>query len=166
MGSISVFVRGENPSDRDFVSRMLSAVDIVDWELKDLNVYSLPKDHKEEVGIAFGKVCARLVQEHVTKLFVLPTPDQLKPAKENEKARAEAWATVQQLKQYLARKPDLPVIPETAPVLLKQGDKQICVYDRQKPDVQCDAFVSHDEVQLLMKIKEAFRAESITLIGG
>lgn len=161
--TIQVLVRGVTKEEEEFLGKMMSAAKIEDWKLIDIlieNVVHL------NIGIAIGQICGRQVQDKVKKLFVLPTIKQLKPnVDENRVHRQEAWTKLQEIKDFLEGK-DTGIGDswQYATVCLP-GQKKIVIYETAKPPhVEGDIFISRKDSNLLLKMKEAFRAEAV-LIG-
>ena len=162
--TISVFVRGIAKEEEEFLGKMMSAAKIEDWKVVDTNIVN-PKVTYLDVGIAMGEICGRHVESNVKKLFVLPTIKQLKPCDKNRAHRQEAWAKLQEIKDFLEGKSSKIGDSWQYAAVCLPGQKKIIIYETTRPpNVKGDVFISREDSNLLLKMKEAFRAEAV-LIG-
>jgi len=163
-------LRGEKTGDRDLVSRILSAAKIQDWELKDLDIFGAEALEECSIGVALGQTCGRLVEKKVKKLFILPPIDKLKLDPSNEKDRQKAWKQVQEIAKYLENykpeeeKSDTNFVDKSWEyVIMRISNKQLCIYEGVRPSgLNVDAYMSRDDLKLLLNIKEALKADEVT----
>jgi hypothetical protein len=162
--TISVFMRGAAKEEEEFLGKIMSAAKIEDWKIVDTNIVN-PKATYLDVGIAMGQICGRHVKSNVKKLFILPTVKQLKPTNENRVHRQKAWTKLQEIKDFLDGKGQNEIGDswQYATVCLP-GQKKIIIYETAKPpNVEADIFISRTDSNLLLKMKEAFRAEAVVI---
>jgi hypothetical protein len=163
---VEILVRGLGPRDAEFLGRVMAAAKINEWNIRDVLVESLSKLDMMEVGIAMGKVCGRMVKDHVKKLFILPTVKQLQPRDQNVRHRTDAWSKLKKVKDFLEGKQEDEESGGSwryATVHLP-GQKKIIIYETVKPQgVEADIFISKTDSKLLLKMKEAFRAEAVII---
>jgi hypothetical protein len=163
---VEILVRGLGSGDVEFLGKVMTAVGIKAWGVRDILVEDLNKLDVIEVGVAMGKVCSRMVQSHVRKLFVLPTVKQLQPQDQNLRYRADAWSKLQDVRDFLEGKQEDKESGgswQYATVHLP-GQKKIVIFETAKPPgVEADVFISRTDSNLLVKMKEAFRAEAVVI---
>jgi hypothetical protein len=160
---LGILVRGLSPEDVQFLAKMMVAVEIKKWKIRDILVEDLDKSSPIQIGIAMGQVCGRMVKNHVKKLFILPTIKQLQPSDQNAKHRAQAWEQLKETKDFLEGSKESGNDWRYATVHLP-GQKKIIIFETVKPPgVEGDIFISRDDSNLLLKIKEAFRAEAVII---
>jgi hypothetical protein len=163
---VEVLVRGLGSGDKEVVTRMMHAADINEWKIKDIAVEDINKQEKVDVGIAMGSVCGRLVKNHAKKLFILPTVKQLQPHEQNSKYRQEAWSKLQEAKKFLEED---HVVSEPSgnwqyATVYLPGQKKMVIYETEPPpSVEADILMSKSDSKLLLRIKEAFRAEAVVI---
>jgi len=158
---LGVLVRGLGPKDSTFITKIMTAINIKEWKIKDILVEDLSKSNPIEIGVAMGEVCGRVIKDHVKKLFVLPTIKQLQPSDKNRKYRSEAWSQLQEVKNLLDGNKESGSNWQYATVHLP-GQKKIIIFETiRPPGVEGDIFISREDSTLLLKIKEAFRAEAL-----
>ncbi len=163
---VQVLVRGLSSGDIEFLAKVMHAGNIQEYRVRDVLVENLNKIPMIDVGIAMGNVCGRLVKNNVKKLFVLPTIKQLLPHERNLKYREDAWSKLKKVKDFLEGKQKIDESGggwQYATVHLP-GQKKIVIYETIPPDIEADVFISKADSNLLLKMKEAFRAEAV-LIG-
>jgi hypothetical protein len=163
---VEVLVRGLGQGDKEFLGKVMSVAGIEDWTVRDVLVENLSKQEMIEVGVAMGKVCGRMVKNHVKKLLVLPTIKQLQPQDQNLRHRKEAWDKLQDLKRFLGGEQEDKKFGgswQYATIHLP-GQKKIVIYETAKPPgVEADVFISRKDSDLLLKLKNAFRAEAVVI---
>jgi len=164
---LAVFFRGMKTEDLELAKKILGAAEIPEFRTYDLSVEDLEKTPPEEqIGIAFGSVAARKANGFVNKLFILPTINQLIKKKGNERHRKKAWALMPEVRQVLEGKQEerLGAGGDWRYAMLPLGQKQVCVYEGKKPiTVEADVYISKPELDLLLKAKEAFRADAVLI---
>ena len=158
---IRVYIRGATPEGTELIQKMMKAAQIEKWDVVDLNSIelSLAPWH---IGIAFGKVTGRLATKHTPYLHILPDLSKLAATKANAETRANTWMKLQDIKLE-AEKPAPPDTKEWMWAILKRNDQRICVYEGPKPEVNADAFISRDDVSMLLKLTEIFKADIVLL---
>jgi len=160
---VDVFVREIDNGDLQHVEKICIAAGISNFRIFNLKIDDPTKrSDPADIGIAFGEKCGRLVKSCVEKLIVLPPIDKLKPTEKNRDSRKKAW---EQLKQFIdeLRGQDIILPTSWKYAILPVGDKRICVYEGQKPPIEADIYISKDESALLLKLKEAFKADAVVI---
>jgi ribosomal protein S13 len=167
---VHVCFRSSTADDLSFVKKILSAVGLEEQaEIHDLSskdIDALPKNINKL--IAFGKVTARLANEYAKTIFELPGLENLRLFEKNKKHRKEAWEQLQKIKKEVDNTQDDDITDSNwrYSIIDLPGQKKICVFETQKPShIQADIFISKEDSHLLLKMKEAFKAESVIIQG-
>lgn len=164
---LAVFFRGMKTSDLELAKKVLGAAKIDEFRTYDLSVEDLEKTPpNENVGVAFGKIATRKASGFVNHLFEMPTTSQLQKKKGNELHRKQAWEIVQRVALILGGKQEeqLGASGDWRYAMLPLGTKNVCVYEGKKPvTVEADVYISKPELDLLLKAKEAFRADAVLI---
>lgn len=165
MQQLDIYIRNEKPNDRDFISRMLEAAGIQDWELKDLAVHDVEDVVTDNVSLAIGTVTSRLVKDSVKSLYVLPILSSLEDRPGNEIARKKAWEILKELKKILEGEIVQQKEYKWTYAILKQGDRRICVYTGPtRPDITADSYISNSDVSKLLELQIALGSDKIVLL--
>ena len=165
METLHVFCRSVQPGDARFLDKMLKAAGLGPYLVIDLALQEPPKCL---LAVAMGKVAGRLVKDHVDRLVVLPSIEQMSNKETGNKMKMVAWEQLKEVKQLLQSKALEPsqVADQASDVvyeLLTIGEKTVCVYDRTRPPVKADIFLKKEEAKILLAIRDIFRAESVRI---
>jgi len=160
---VILFVRKLTPARKQVLEKIIEFLGLKDNnDVCDLDYFDPLSVGKIEQGVAFGEVCARLVSPNVKKLWVLPPLEKLEPIPKNNDTRAKAFEQVRNIKEELLTQ----VMPTTTwHTILQIGEKKVCAYHGTKPqEVEADIFISRQEYESLLRLKEAFKAEFISIV--
>ena len=163
MTKVCVFVRGALKEEFDFIGKMMDAAGLSNWTGIDLSIHNT--NDPVEIGIAMGKICGRIVKPICKNLFIIPTTKQLLPTEQNKKNRQDAWSKLQEVKDFLEEDNDIRTNGSWQHAIVHlPGQKRICVYEGPKPPkIEADVFISREDSDLLLRVKEAFRAEALII---
>lgn len=160
--SCNLYVRGEESGDRELITKMMKAIEVDNWEIRDINTHDISTFPPCKVGIAFGNTCGRLVQPVVKSdhFFTLPALKQLQPTKENTTHRKKAWKILEEIKDALQNK---TVSNDWGYAILRVEDKRLCIYSKNKPDEEnIDIYLNENDCNMVLDIYKAFKASKIT----
>lgn len=163
---LHVYTRNPTQDERELLRKMLTAGGISDWILHDISAEDLNKAPIVDLGLAIGKVCERAVVGKARTLMSVASFKQLTLNPSNVDARKVAWETVQKLKRILDGKEigEQKCISWQHALVYLPGNKRMCIYEKDIPtDVEADIFISRTDSNLLLKLKEAFQAESVII---
>ncbi|RLF68163.1 MAG: hypothetical protein DRN26_00405 [Thermoplasmata archaeon] len=166
MKEIGVFVRDASPEELEFTKKILSSLELDEtkYEIINLDLIELKSDNMFSYGIAFGRVCGRLVKDHVKDLLVLSPLPKLRPSPNNSKHRKEAWEKLTAFKERIERGVETNIDGDWQYAILSLGEKRVCIFEKNKPtDIEADVFISRADSNLLLAMKEAFRAEAVVI---
>jgi len=167
--TLAVYVRGEKEGDRDLLTRLFAASHIDNWELRDLNTQSLASFKPTMVAVAMGRVCGNIIKNHAQQVFVFPTINRLLPEDGNQDSRQEAWELLPQVKAALEESQieENSTSSSWRHATIYIGSKKLCVYEEKRPPgIQADVFISKSDLDLLLRVKEAFKADAMLIQDG
>jgi len=160
---VTLFVRKLTPARQKVLDRIVEFLGLKDKsKVCDLDYFDPNTIGSSSQGIAFGDVCARLVSQHVKQLWTLPPLEKLEPSEKNKDSRQKALDQMNEIKEVLSA----PSVSNTNwHSVLQVGEKKVCAFCGTKPDkVEADVFISKQEYELLLRLKEAFKAEFISIV--
>ena len=167
---VHVYLRSSEIGDLDLVKRMLIAAKLIEvseiYNISTKDIESTPE--KVENAIVFGKITARLLLDRANRIFELPGVELLRPLEKNLKVRQKAWEQIQEIKKILENAPRAENTDSNwrYSIIDLPGQKKICVFETEKPShIKADIFISKADSNLLLKMKEAFKAESVIIQG-
>jgi len=164
--NLHVYVRSPTSDDKEVLHKMLSAAQISDYILHDVSAEDINKAPIVDLALAIGQVCERMLHGKAKTVFTIPNLKQLKPDPKNTEHRKSAWEIIQRVKKILIGQEtrESTNISWQHAVVYLPGGRKMCIYEENLPiDVDADVFISRTDSDLLLKLKEAFQAESVII---